>query len=89
MLTTTLPQIPLGATGLPVVQAGIYGEAAPRVLKQDLCYAALSFASDTLKSGGHFVCKFYQGTEDKALEHLLRKMFVTVKRVKPDASRSV
>ncbi|KAH6613747.1 FtsJ-like methyltransferase-domain-containing protein [Chaetomium sp. MPI-SDFR-AT-0129] len=54
----------------------------------DLCHAALSFASDTLKPGGHFVCKFYQGTEDKALELLLRKMFVSVKRVKPDASRS-
>ncbi|KAK4140547.1 uncharacterized protein C8A04DRAFT_39781 [Dichotomopilus funicola] len=54
----------------------------------DLCHAALSFASDTLKPGGHFVCKFYQGTEDKALELLLRKMFDTVKRVKPDGSRS-
>ena len=57
--------------------------------KQDLCRAALSFASDTLKPGGHFVCKFYQGAEDKALELLLKKMFARVHREKPESSRSV
>ncbi|KAI1463890.1 ribosomal RNA methyltransferase MRM2 [Daldinia caldariorum] len=54
----------------------------------DLCLAALQFASDTLKAGGHFVCKFYQGSEDKDLELKLRKMFEKVYREKPDASRS-
>lgn len=54
---------------------------------QDLCNAALQFASDTLQSGGHFICKFYQGSEDKALEALLRRMFVKVHREKPDSSR--
>ncbi|KAK0616307.1 FtsJ-like methyltransferase-domain-containing protein [Immersiella caudata] len=54
----------------------------------DLCRAALSFASDTLKTGGHFVCKFYQGAEDKAFENLLKKMFAKVHREKPESSRS-
>jgi hypothetical protein len=57
--------------------------------KQDLCHAALSFASDTLKPGGNFVCKFYQGAEDKAFEALLKKMFAKVHREKPESSRSV
>jgi 21S rRNA (uridine2791-2'-O)-methyltransferase len=56
---------------------------------QDLCRAALSFASDTLKTGGNFVCKFYQGAEDKAFEDLLKKMFARVHREKPESSRSV
>ncbi|KAK0708405.1 FtsJ-like methyltransferase-domain-containing protein [Lasiosphaeris hirsuta] len=55
----------------------------------DLCKAALAFASDTLKTGGHFVCKFYQGAEDKAFENLLKKMFTKVHREKPESSRSV
>ncbi|KAK3350183.1 FtsJ-like methyltransferase-domain-containing protein [Lasiosphaeria hispida] len=54
----------------------------------DLCKAALTFASDTLKTGGHFVCKFYQGAEDKAFENLLKKMFTKVHREKPESSRS-
>ncbi|KAK4194026.1 putative ribosomal RNA methyltransferase [Triangularia verruculosa] len=55
----------------------------------DLCKAALSFASETLKPGGHFVCKFYQGQEDKALELVLKKMFARVHREKPESSRPV
>ncbi|KAI0855929.1 23S ribosomal RNA methyltransferase [Xylaria cubensis] len=54
----------------------------------DLCLAALQFASDTLRVGGHFVCKFYQGQEDKDLELKLKKMFGKVHREKPDSSRS-
>ncbi|KAK7754015.1 2' O-ribose methyltransferase [Diatrype stigma] len=54
----------------------------------DLCLAALRFASDTLRSGGHFVCKFYQGNEDKSLEMRLKKMFGKVHREKPESSRS-
>ncbi|KAL2162443.1 hypothetical protein VTH06DRAFT_7356 [Thermothelomyces fergusii] len=54
----------------------------------DLCHAALSFASETLKPGGHFVCKFYQGAEDKAFEMLLKAMFDKVHREKPESSRS-
>ncbi|KAG9241271.1 FtsJ-like methyltransferase-domain-containing protein [Calycina marina] len=54
----------------------------------DLCSAALIFAYDALKVGGHFVCKFYQGSEDKDFENSLRKMFATVHREKPESSRS-
>jgi 21S rRNA (uridine2791-2'-O)-methyltransferase len=55
----------------------------------DLCNAALQFASDTLKPGGHFVCKFYQGAEDKVLERKLQTLFSRVHRDKPEASRKV
>ncbi|GAP83091.2 putative ribosomal RNA large subunit methyltransferase j [Rosellinia necatrix] len=54
----------------------------------DLCLAALQFASDTLRVGGHFVCKFYQGPEDKDLEKKLKGMFKHVRREKPESSRS-
>lgn len=53
----------------------------------DLCMAALQFASDTLKPGGHFVCKFYQGAEDKTFEGKLKRMFGKVSREKPESSR--
>jgi 21S rRNA (uridine2791-2'-O)-methyltransferase len=51
--------------------------------------AALTFAFDTLRTGGHFLCKFYQGGEDKAFENTLKRMFAKVHREKPDSSRSV
>ncbi|KAA8571656.1 hypothetical protein EYC84_001647 [Monilinia fructicola] len=54
----------------------------------DLCAAALRFAFDTLRPGGHFVCKFYQGAEDKQLERQLKKLFGAVHREKPESSRS-
>lgn len=54
---------------------------------KDLCTAALQFADETLRGGGHFVTKFYQGPEDKVLESRLRSLFKAVYRVKPDASR--
>ncbi|KAG0153077.1 hypothetical protein PDIDSM_2036 [Penicillium digitatum] len=54
----------------------------------DLCHAALRFSSDVLKAGGHFVCKFYQGAEDKELEEQLKELFKKVHRLKPESSRS-
>ncbi|KAK4087919.1 hypothetical protein Purlil1_7677 [Purpureocillium lilacinum] len=54
----------------------------------DLCNAALQFASDTLRPGGHFLCKFYQGAEDKKLEKRLKGLFAKVHREKPESSRS-
>ena len=54
---------------------------------QNLCQAALTFTYDTLKTGGHFLCKFYQGSEDHALELRLRKLFEKVHRIKPESSR--
>lgn len=56
---------------------------------QDLCEAALQFASDTLRPGGHLVCKFYMGARDKELEKQLRLLFAEVHREKPESSRSV
>ncbi|KAF2457477.1 FtsJ-like methyltransferase-domain-containing protein [Lineolata rhizophorae] len=53
----------------------------------DLCTAALTFCFDTLRSGGHFLCKYYQGAEDKALEMKLRRLFEKVHREKPESSR--
>ncbi|CAG8213837.1 unnamed protein product [Penicillium nalgiovense] len=54
----------------------------------DLCHAALRFSSDVLKAGGHFVCKFYQGAEDKELEQQMKELFKRVHRLKPESSRS-
>ncbi|KAL1982568.1 hypothetical protein VTN96DRAFT_1225 [Rasamsonia emersonii] len=54
----------------------------------DLCRAALRFSFNVLKTGGHFVCKFYQGPEDKAFEKQLRELFEKVHRLKPESSRS-
>ncbi|KAJ5876104.1 uncharacterized protein N7529_001688 [Penicillium soppii] len=54
----------------------------------DLCNAALRFSSDVLKTGGHFICKFYQGAEDKELEMQLKGLFKKVHRLKPESSRS-
>ncbi|KAF2822807.1 FtsJ-domain-containing protein [Ophiobolus disseminans] len=54
----------------------------------DLCMAALVFSFDTLKTGGHLLCKYYQGTEEKAFETKLRRLFAKVHREKPDSSRS-
>jgi 23S rRNA U2552 (ribose-2'-O)-methylase RlmE/FtsJ len=51
--------------------------------------AALTFSYDTLKTGGHFLCKFYQGTEEKAFETKLKRLFTKVHREKPDSSRTV
>lgn len=56
---------------------------------QDLCHAALQFSFNVLKTGGHFICKFYQGAEDKELEEHLRKLFRKVHRLKPESSRDV
>ena len=59
------------------------------LLLKDLCDAALRFCFDTLRSGGHFVCKFYQGAEDKRLEAQLKILFAKVHREKPESSRTV
>ncbi|EFQ34058.1 FtsJ-like methyltransferase [Colletotrichum graminicola M1.001] len=54
----------------------------------DLCGVALQFANDTLRNGGHFVCKFYQGSEDREFEKKLKTLFAKVFREKPESSRS-
>jgi 23S rRNA U2552 (ribose-2'-O)-methylase RlmE/FtsJ len=49
----------------------------------------MQFSYDTLRVGGHLVCKFYQGSEDKQLEAKLKKLFAVVHREKPESSRGV
>lgn len=56
---------------------------------QDLCNAALKFAFETLRPGGSFVCKYYQGSEEKSFETRLKALFARVHREKPASSRSV
>ncbi|KAK4665537.1 2' O-ribose methyltransferase [Podospora pseudopauciseta] len=53
----------------------------------ELCKAALTFASETLKPDGHFVCKYYEGSGDDELKMVLKKMFAKVHREKPMSSR--
>ncbi|KAI9799419.1 MAG: hypothetical protein M1825_004519 [Sarcosagium campestre] len=55
---------------------------------QDLATAALRFGALTLRPGGHMVCKFYAGAEDRSLESQFRALFHRVSREKPTASRS-
>ncbi|GIJ88415.1 2' O-ribose methyltransferase [Aspergillus pseudoviridinutans] len=54
----------------------------------DLCRAALQFSFDTLRTGGHLICKFYQGVEDKELERQFKALFHRVHRIKPESSRN-
>lgn len=49
----------------------------------------MKFTFDTLRPNGHLICKFYQGTEDKALENRLKMLFAKVHRDKPESSRKV
>lgn len=49
--------------------------------------AGLTFCFDTLVTGGHYLCKFFAGAEDHALEMRLKKLFEKVLRIKPDSSR--
>lgn len=49
--------------------------------------AALTFCFDTLSTGGNFICKFYTGAEDHAMEMRLKKLFEKVHRIKPDSTR--
>ncbi|ODQ50147.1 23S ribosomal RNA methyltransferase [Saitoella complicata NRRL Y-17804] len=65
-------------TGLTVADHGA---------SMDLCDAALVFCLDALTTGGHFICKFFDGDEAPAFEDRLKKVFEKVEREKPDASR--
>lgn len=53
-----------------------------------LLEAALDMADDTLKPGGVFVGKVFQGGAANELLSRLKKNFTTVKHVKPPASRA-
>jgi len=53
-----------------------------------LAEAAAEFACGVLSPGGAFLCKVFQGGTERDLLDLLRRVFATVKHVKPPASRS-
>jgi 23S rRNA (uridine2552-2'-O)-methyltransferase len=53
-----------------------------------LAEAATQFAREVLAEGGSFVCKVLQGGTEASLLGDLKRVFATVKHVKPPASRS-
>jgi 23S rRNA (uridine2552-2'-O)-methyltransferase len=53
-----------------------------------LAEIALAVAEDTLKPGGAFVAKMFQGGAGQALLDRIKKSFHSVKHVKPPASRA-
>lgn len=53
-----------------------------------LVEAAADFAMKTLKPGGHFVTKVFQGGAEKTLLARLKDNFKTVRHAKPKASRA-
>jgi 23S rRNA (uridine2552-2'-O)-methyltransferase len=53
-----------------------------------LCEAAAEFAIATLKPGGHFVAKVFQGGTERELLATLKRHFDSVHHVKPPASRA-
>lgn len=52
-----------------------------------LCEVATDFALRTLKPGGHFLTKTFQGGTEGDLLKMLKKAFTSVHHVKPPASR--
>ncbi|RKP11801.1 ribosomal RNA large subunit methyltransferase E [Piptocephalis cylindrospora] len=52
-----------------------------------LCELALAWAETFLLPGGHFVCKYFMGSEDLELRNRLRSLFQKVSIHKPAASR--
>jgi 23S rRNA (uridine2552-2'-O)-methyltransferase len=52
-----------------------------------LTEAALDFAETTLRPGGAFVAKVFQGGAEKELLDRLKRLFMAVRHVKPPASR--
>jgi 23S rRNA (uridine2552-2'-O)-methyltransferase len=53
----------------------------------ELCRRAFEIARQSLKQGGKFVCKMFQGGESKAFLEELKPHFETVRTQKPEASR--
>ena len=53
-----------------------------------LVEAAAEFAMETLKPGGHFIAKVFQGGTEKKLLEKLKSRFDTVRHAKPKSSRA-
>lgn len=52
-----------------------------------LCEVAADFAVRTLRPGGHFFAKTFQGGTEQDLLNLLKRNFTTIHHVKPPSSR--
>lgn len=61
--------------------------ATDHIRSMILCDVAADFSRQTLKKGGSFVCKLFQGGEEKDFVDGLRQVFTKVSFVKPPASR--
>lgn len=54
-----------------------------------LCEQALWLAGQTLKAGGHFVCKMFDNAESNAFRQELRRQFDEAHIVRPKSTRQV
>jgi 23S rRNA (uridine2552-2'-O)-methyltransferase len=52
-----------------------------------LCECALLVVHQVLKSGGHFICKIFEGEDTKEFIGKVRQQFMVVKTFSPEASR--
>ena len=62
---------------------------ADHVAQLELAQRAAELATQLLVVGGAFVCKVFDGEDAPAFVASLRPSFTTVKRVKPEATRTV
>ncbi|XP_076074969.1 rRNA methyltransferase 2, mitochondrial-like [Mytilus galloprovincialis] len=53
----------------------------------ELCSSVIRFSTVVLKKDGSVLCKLWMGGQQKLLEDAMRKLFLNVKPVKPNASR--
>jgi len=95
MLDAETPQVLIGALGGPAdvvltdMAAPTTGHRATDHLRTStLLEAAIDMAEATLRPGGTFVGKAFQGGAANELLLRLKKRFASVKHVKPPASRS-
>lgn len=53
----------------------------------DICYSVLEFTKEYLAPGGHLVCKYFQGSDEKEMLAEAKEQFHNVRLVKPKSSR--
>lgn len=62
--------------------------AADHAASMELCDTALALALDTLRPGGAFVAKAFEGPDLQDLERRVREGFGKVRRIKPRGTRA-
>ena len=55
----------------------------------DLTWKSLDFSYGFLKQGGYFICKIFQGGEEKEIMNEMKKAFTEAHWFKPDSSRKI